>query len=237
MKRIIIVFILFSYLFPKNIQGQNSDASQAGAAIGAAIGAIIAIENVKEQAELKATQYLINNYPEIDKFALTTLDFDGKKLKDMSSTSVISYTVIEFELIDDKPVLGERMILFGFTSYGWVNNNGASFDKLMWHLVDEEEWFKMMIAYTKLASGEQNEAIIKEALENGRVENTRLKTKGDNIDFYRISGDMYLVSDYSSKFKFIYNERSFGIFLKDSQDLVQIGRRDLIKFHEFILGK
>jgi hypothetical protein len=51
----------------------------------------------------------------------------------------------------------------------------------MWHLVDEAEWFKMMIAYTKLASGEQNEETIIDALKNGKVENTRVKQKEEII--------------------------------------------------------
>jgi hypothetical protein len=241
MKKLLLIFlILFSSFLPKKIIAQNNNdaAAVAGAAIGAAIGVMIAIEQMKEQAELEATQYMIANYPELDKFSLQTLDFDGKKISDMSSTSVISYTVTEFDLIDNEPVLGKRMILFGFTSYGWVNNNGVNFNKVMWHLVDEAEWFKMMITYTKLASGEQNEDIIIDALKNGKVENTRVKARGrDNIDFYKIYGDMYLVSDYSSRFKFVYNERTFGIFLKETKDLVQIGRRDLIKFHKFMLGE
>jgi hypothetical protein len=232
--------ILFSSFLPKKIIAQNNNeaAALAGAAIGAAIGVAIAIEQMKEQAELEATQYIINTYPELDKFSLQTLDFDGKKISDMSSTSVITYTVTEFDFLDKYPSLGKRMILFGFTSYGWVNSNGVNFNKVMWHLVDEAEWFKMMIAYTKLASGEQNEETIIDALKNGKVENTRVKAKGrDNIDFYRLDGDMYLVSDYSSLFKFVYNERTFGIFLKGTKDLVQIGRRDLIKFHKFMLGE
>ena len=61
MKKLLICFILFSYLFPKEIQAQkNNDAAVAGAAIGAAIGVMIAIEQMKEQAELEATQYIIN---------------------------------------------------------------------------------------------------------------------------------------------------------------------------------
>ena len=239
MKKLLLIFlILFSSFLPKKIIAQNNNGAAVGAAIGVAIGVMIAIEQMKEQAELEATQYMIANYPELDKFSLTTLDFDGKKISDMSSTSVITYRVTEFDIVDEVPVLGKRRLLFGFTSYGWVNSNGVNFSKVMWHLVDEAEWFNMMIAYTKLASAEQNEDIIRDALKNGKVDNTRVKVKGgDNIDFYQIYGDMYLVSDYSNRFKFIYNEWAFGIFLKETGDLVQIGRRDLIKFHKFMKGE
>lgn len=44
---------------------------------------------------------------------------------------------------------------------------------------------------------------------------------------------MYLSIDYSPQMKFIYNEKSLGIFLKETMNLVQIGRSDLIKIHEY----
>jgi len=42
-----------------------------------------------------------------------------------------------------------------------------------------------------------------------------------------------VVTDYSNEMKFIYNERSLGIFLKGTEDLVQIKRNSLIELHEF----
>ena len=57
--------------------------------------------------------------------------------------------------------------------------------------------------------------------------------KGKDLDFYKLEGDMYLVTDYSSGMKLIYNERSLGIFLKATNDLIQIGRSDIIDIHAF----
>ena len=54
-----------------------------------------------------------------------------------------------------------------------------------------------------------------------------------DIPFYKLGGDMYVVTDYSDQMKFIYNERSLGIFLKETKDLVQIGRSEIIKIHDF----
>lgn len=48
---------------------------------------------------------------------------------------------------------------------------------------------------------------------------------------------MYVVTDYNDKMKLLYNERSLGIFLKETKDLVQMGRGDLIKIHEFFFDK
>ena len=48
---------------------------------------------------------------------------------------------------------------------------------------------------------------------------------------------MYVVNDYSVKLKLIYNERSLGIFLKETRDLVQIGRGDIIEIHDFFFDE
>lgn len=236
MKKFLILFLSILYLLPLNIKAQDDGAAIAAVAGGLlAIGAgIAAVEQMKEQAELTATEWLLTNHPEYTKFSLKTLDFDGKKLKDMSATSVITFKIRDFEIKEDEPELGKKKVLFGFTSYGWINEYGINFDKVKWFLIDSEEWINMMTAYTKVASGEKNESLLQEALRNGKVVNRGVKSKkGDDIDFYKIDGDMYLVTDYSPEMKFIYNERSLGIYLKETMNLIQIGRGDLIKIHEF----
>ena len=245
MKKIVILILIGIYLIPQNLRAQNNEAAgvAVGAAIGALVGAAIQIQLLKEQVELEATQYVLNNFPEFDKFSLQTLDFDGKKLKDMSSTSVITFKMCEFEFDLDKKsitttptILGDRMVLFAFTSHGWVNQNGVDISRISWHLISADEWLNMMTAYVKVASKELDEVKIKKALFEGKVVNKGVKAKKskNDIDFYKIGGDMYLVTDYSDKFKFVYNERSFGMYLKKTKDLVQIGRNDLIKIHKFI---
>jgi hypothetical protein len=245
MKKGIITLIVMSFLLPRNIQAQNNDdAALAGAAIGALVGAAIQLQLLKEQVELEATQYILNNFPEYNRFSLETLDFDGKKLRDMSSTSVITFKMCEFDIDGDgqsalsskNTLLGKRMVLFAFTSHGWVNEYGLNINRIQWYLISADEWLNMMTAYVKVASREADEVKIKKILKEGKVVNkgVRAKKSKDDIDFYRIGNDMYLVTDYSDKFKFVYNERSFGMFLKETKDLVQIGRNDLIKIHKFI---
>lgn len=237
MKKIILLVALI-ILVPKNTYAQDEGAAIAAVAGGLlAIGVgIAAVEQMKEQAELTATEWFLTHHPEYNQFSLKTLDFDGKKLKDMSSTSVITFKIREFDFEEDIPKLGEKLVLFGFTSIGWINEYGINFDKIKWYLIDGNEWMSMMTAYSKVASGINNESRIREALNNGKVVNKGIKVeKGDNIDFYKIDGDMYLVTDYSPDMKFIYNERSLGIYLKETMNLVQIGRGDIIKIHDFLI--
>jgi hypothetical protein len=239
MKQLIILFITIIFLVPQNSKAQDDGAIIAAAGGLLAIGSgIAAVQQMKEQAELTATEWFLTNYPNQNRFSLKTLDFDGKKLKDISATSVISFKIQEFDIVDNNPELGKKYVLFGFTSFGWINEYGINFDKVKWFLIDGDEWMNMMTSYSKVASGEKNEEIIKEALKEGKVVNRGIRAKkGKDIDFYKIEGDMYLVTDYSPDMKFIYNERSFGIYLKETMNLIQIGRGDLIEIHEYFFDE
>ncbi|WP_299524877.1 hypothetical protein [uncultured Lutibacter sp.] len=240
MKRIILLLVIVSILIPKQATAQKDGAAIAAVAGGLlAIGAgIAAVKQMQEQAELTATQWVLANQPAMTSFSLKTLDFEGKKLKDMSSVSVILFNIQEFKPMDKPELDGKKQVLFGFTSRGWINDQGIDFSKVNWMLIDSPEWLKMMTSYVKVASGQVNESHIKEALIAGKIVNKGVKGKGDlDIPFYKLGGDMYVVTDYSDEMKFIYNERSLGIFLKETRDLVQIGRSEIIKIHDFFFDE
>ena len=240
MKKFLTFLIIISILLPQKIEAQKNGAA-AVAVVGGllAIGAgIAAVKQMEERAELTATQWVLSNHPEMTSFSLKTLDFDGKKLKDMSSVSVILFNIQEFKPMDEPELDGRKQVLFGFTSRGWISEQGIDFDKVRWMLVDDSEWLKMMTSYVKVASGEVNEKHINDALVDGKIVNKGIKGKGElDIPFYKLGGDMYVVTDYSDEMKFIYNERSLGIFLKETRDLVQIGRSEIIKIHEFFFDE
>lgn len=241
MKQLTIALLIISLFIPKPSQAQSNGAA-AAVAVGAgllAIGAgIVAVENMKESAELTATQWILANHPELKSFSLKTLDFNGKKAKDMSSTTVVSFKIQEFSPTDNPTLDGKKQVLLAFTSYGWISEQGIDFNKVNWYLIDSSEWVNMMVAYAKVASKEKNETVLKEALTNGVVVNKGIKAKGKSeIPFFKLEGDMYLVSDYSSEMKLIYNEKTLGIFLKNTRNLVQMGRDAVIETHEFFFLK
>ncbi|WP_405412905.1 hypothetical protein [Maribacter sp. Asnod1-A12] len=236
MKKNFIFLIILSLFTPNQNNAQDNGAIVAGA-VGtlAAIGVgVAAVEQMKERAELTATEWLLANNPNITSFSLKTIDFEGKKLKDMSSASVITFKIQEF-VPTDKPTLdGKKQVLLGFTSHGWINEYGIDFNKIKWFLIDREEWTNMMVSYVKVASGESNNSKVESTITNGKIVNKGVKLKNKmTIPFYQLSGDMYVVTDYSNEMKFIYNEKSLGVFLKETRDLVQIKRGSLIELHEF----
>lgn len=239
MKNLTLLVVIILLVFSKSVKAQNNGAGVAAAIGGAiAVGAIIAsIDQMEEQAELTATEWILHNHPELTSFSLKTLSFDGKKAKDMSGTTVITYKIQEFEPVMDPNLNGKKWVLFGFTSPGWISDYGIDFNKVNWFLIDDSEWMNMMVAYVKVASEEKNESTLKTTLKNGKIVNRGVKLKSSlEIPFFKLSGDMYVVTDYSERLKLLYNERSLGIYLKETTDLVQIGRRDIIDIHDFFFN-
>jgi hypothetical protein len=237
MKKLFIVLLGIALLTPKQVNAQNNGAvaAVAGVAAIAAIGAIASIEEMEERTELKATEWLLANHPKFTSFNLKTFDFNGKKLKDMSSTSVISFKIQEFTPKMDPTLDGKKYVLFCFTSYGWVNDQGIDFNKLNWFLVDDAEWMKMMIAYTKVSSEEKDEVKLEAILRAGVIDNKGVKVKGKmKLPFYNLTGDAYLATDYNEDVKFIYNEKSLCVFLKKTKNLVQMRKKTIIETHTFL---
>lgn len=241
MRTFLLSLLIITILIPKHAKAQKGNEAAAAAAIVGglvAIGAgIAAVEQMKEDAEYRATQWILSNQPDMTSFSLKTLDFDGKNLKDLNEASVITFEIQQFSPKKDPILDGKKQILFAFTSKGWVNEYGIDYNKVMWFLFDSSEWMNLMVAYVKVSSEEKNETNIQSKLTEGRVVDKGVKVKSKLvIPFFNLSGDMYVVTDYSSEMKLLYNEKSLGIFLKDTKDLVKIGRADIIKIHEYFFG-
>jgi hypothetical protein len=240
MKRLTLTLLIIISLIPKQAEAQSNGAAIAAVAGGLlAIGTgISTIGDMKERAELSATQWIFANHSELTSFSLKTLDFDGKNLKDLSNTSIISFKIQEFSPTDNPVLDGKKQVLFAFTSYGWISEQGIDFNRVNWYLVDKEEWLNMMVSYAKVSSNEKNEAIIKDKIVKGLVVNKGVKIKGKmEIPFFKLEGDMYLATDYSSELKLIYNENSLGIFIKKTGNLVQMRRGNVIEIHEYFYDK
>jgi hypothetical protein len=237
MKKTLLITIFITLLLPKQVKAQNNAGTVIAAVATAGIiaGAILSSEDMEERAELKATEWILANHPEYSSFNLKTFDFNGKKAKDISNTTVISFKIQEFTPKMDPSLDGKKYVLFCFTSYGWVTDQGMDFSKVYWFLVDDEEWMKMMITYTKVSSEEKDEAKLREILKIGVIDNKGVKVNNKmKQPFYNLTGDAYLVTDYSSDMKFIYNENSLCVFLKNTKNLIQIRKKTIIETHTFL---
>lgn len=239
MKKIFSLFIILAILIPSNIKSQTDGEKAAMVAAGVlAIGSgIAAIEQLKEQMELKAVEQILYKYPEIKNFELKTSTLNGVKMKDLSNTAVVTYEI--------SVIGGKRLVLFMFLSSGWSNQYGVDYSKIKWKLFDSNEWNKLMKSYIETAS---NSNIRIEQVPKVKIDNKGVKLgKFYAIEFDKINGDMYYTSDFSDEFKVVFNEGSLGLYLKNQNvndndyrlggskgDLVQIRKRTISKAHSHL---
>ena len=224
-------------LIPSKAKSQNNEGAAAAAAGLLAIGAgIAAIEQLKEQLEQKAVEEVLTAYPSLVNFELKTGSLKGTKMKDLSSVGIVTFEIKDLDS-------SEKFVLFAFLSNGWSNQFGVDYSKLKWKLFSRNEWNKLMQAYIKTAS--KIEISIDDVASSKIVNKGVQQNKKFIIEFSKIKGDVYYTSDYSDEFKIVFNERSLGLYLKESNpdefrrggprgDLVQIRRKSIIKAHSFL---
>ncbi|PWH11480.1 hypothetical protein DEJ39_04075 [Bacteroidetes bacterium SCGC AAA795-G10] len=226
MRKFTITLILLLLLFPKLQYAQKGESVAAAAAgILAVGGAIAAIEQLKENLEQKAVEQVLSAYPYLENFELKSRSLDGTKAKDLSAVGVLTFEITNLEN-------QEKFVLFAFTSNGWANEYGIENSKLLWKNFNKREWNNLMKAYVMTASGE---SMSDEEISRSKIVNKGVKIGSRFIiQFDKIGGDVYLTNDYSNEFKIVFNEKSLGIFLKETSDLVQIRRKAIIKAHEHL---
>jgi hypothetical protein len=226
MKKITLLLLLTTFLVPKIQYAQKSEGVAAAAGIIAGIGmGIAAVELLKEQLEQAAVEYALNNYPDVVDFQLKTNSLNGKKTKDLSSVSIVT-----FELENLKTQ--ERFIMFAFTSGGWMTDYGVNLSYVTWRRFDVKEWNDLIKVYVDTAS--------KSNVSIGDIGASKILNKGVKkagkwlVQFDKLKGDTYYTNNYSDEFKVVFNEKSLGIYLKETSDLVQISKSALIKAHNFL---
>ena len=238
MKKLIMVAIVSLLLFPINIKAQDDGIVAAATGILAIGSAIAAVEQVKERLELRAVEYVLNEYPDLVEFELTTSSLNGTKFKDLSSVSVVS-----FELTDNNSK--EKSVLFAFTSNDWVNQYGVDFSKIMWKNFKKEEWNNLVSEFVKMVSGQEisTDNLSKSIISGSGVKQQIVTKDFDGlttvknqwvVKFDKLGGDDYVVSDYSDEFKIIYNERSLCLYLKKTLDLVQLKMNTIMSAHRHL---
>ena len=237
MKKLFTVVLVAAMLIPSSAKSQNNDGAAAAAAGILAIGAgIAAIEQLKEQLEQKAVEEVLTAYPNLINFELKTGSLKGTKMKDLSSVGIVTFEIKDIDTSD-------KYVLFAFLSNGWSNQFGVDYSKLKWKLFTRNEWNKLMQAYIKTAS--KIEISIEDVASSKIVNKGVQQNKKYIIEFSKIKGDVYYTSDYSDEFKIVFNERSLGLYLKQSNpdefrrggprgDLVQIRRNSIIRAHSFL---
>ena len=221
MKKLTIITLILSILLTtKQAQAQNSGTVVAGVVgLGLALTAAEAqIKQFKEQMELGATEYLLENRPEFTHFELNILDFNATKVSDLSNVSCVS-----FALKGPNIIRQNKMILLMFLSSGWMNEFGVDFTKVRFELFDKNQWGDLFFNYISMASSvkitdKMNIPIFKKVTEkefNSLSPTMRIKTL-DSEGY----GVYTAITNYKSDISYVSLTRSeieIKYFTKDNQ--------------------
>ena len=122
--------------------------------------------------------------------------------------------------------------MFAFTSGGLMNEFGVDLSYITWRRFNANEWNDLIKVYVETAS---KSYISVNDIASSTIENKGVKKDRDwLVEFDKLNGDTYYTNNYSDEFKVVFNEKSLGIYVKETSDLVQISRSALIKAHEFL---
>ncbi|MES2560973.1 MAG: hypothetical protein V4590_14600 [Bacteroidota bacterium] len=152
MKKHIYLFSLLLLFQQARLQAQNAQAAAviAGAGLATAIAAAVTIEQIKEQLELSATEYILTNEPQLTRFSIEVMELaDGTRISDLSNTTCISFKVKTF---DNALIVIDKSVLLMFTSRGWVNQGGLNTSYVKFSLLNSSSWNHLLLRYSSIAT-------------------------------------------------------------------------------------
>jgi hypothetical protein len=138
------VAIIFLLLVSHNVRTQAQKGEAAAVAIGAGLAiftAAAAYDAFVEKLENEATEWVLENRPELKQFQLKIMNLRGEKITNMSEISSCTFLVT--------PDKGEKFVLMWIVSYGWWNEYGVSYNSIKVKTFNKEQWSQIVLAFLK----------------------------------------------------------------------------------------
>jgi hypothetical protein len=240
MKKVAIFILTFILIAQGN--AQNNRGAAAAAAIGglALIGGGIALnEKMKEMAELTAAQYLLSHNLEGNNFHLKVLDMDAEKGSSESSAGIRTFTLRINNTIgmgESFEPRGKKYVMLYLSLNGGINDYGTRLDKDKWLVLDFDGWLDLFSEYVMLASFQDDKATLVSNLKTATLGSDGIKQNRKTVvPFFKVDGDTYISKNYDDNYKLVFNEKSMGFFVKDTEDLILLGRKDMTRIQEFFV--
>lgn len=139
--RIALIILLIG---TNHLKMQSQKGETAAVALGAGLAifaAAAAYDAFVEKLENEATEWVLVNRPEINRFKLKIMNLRGEKITNMSEISSCTFLVT--------PSQGEKFVLMWIVSYGWWNEYGVSFDCITVKTFNKEQWSEIVFAFLK----------------------------------------------------------------------------------------
>ena len=244
------IFLIITIIMPFNVQSQNGNAEAA--ALGVASLAMIAVgglsmnERLKDLAELKAAEYLLSEGKEGENFCLEVLDLNADESVNYN-TGVITYTLIinqklagvNYDVRGNTIVSyggGEKFVVMYINVDKRLNEFGTPLNEDYWLILNFEEWLDLLAEYVIMASWQKDKDTLKEILKDSKISYKGIVPKnGQKIPYHIINENTYIPRDYNDEIKILFNEKSLGIYVKKSKDLVFLGSEYISRIQNFFI--
>jgi len=245
------IFLFITIIMPFNAQSQNGNAEAA--ALGVASLAMIAVgglsmnERLKDIAELKAAEYLLSEGKEGENFTLKVLDLNANSGAVNYHSGVITYTLtvnqklagVNYDVRGNTIVKyggGDKFVVMYINIHKRLNEFGTPLDEDYWLILNFEEWLDLLAEYVIMASWQKDKNAIKEILRDAKVSSKGVAPKnGQKISYQIIDENTYIPKDYNDEIKILFNEKSLGIYVKKSKDLVLLGSEYISRIQDFFI--
>ncbi|MBL7941569.1 MAG: hypothetical protein JNM00_02325 [Flavobacteriales bacterium] len=134
--------VLAQYLIISNFliaQNREDAIAIAGSGIASIFATVASYEAFVDKIEHKAVEWVLVNRPELSQFKLKLLNLRGEKLSHLSDVECIVFSL-------DVPGSGPEILLW-FVSYGWYNDYGVNFDRIVVKQFNGNSWRKIVWSY------------------------------------------------------------------------------------------
>jgi hypothetical protein len=139
--RIAIILLLLVNINAKT-QAQKGETAAVAIGTGLAIfAAAAAYDAFVEKLENEATEWVLENRPELKQFKLKIMNLRGEKITNMSEISSCTFLVT--------PATGEKFVLMWIVSYGWWNEYGVNYNSIIVKTFNKEQWGQIVFAFLK----------------------------------------------------------------------------------------
>lgn len=154
MRNYYLIVLLIIILIPSQAYSQRDKGAEiaagvvAAGAVAAAVAVAVSVEDMKEELEYHANNYVVSNLGDTH-YKLKLLDFNGKNRTDEGDQKLVTFS---YKTYNENLSIKERKIIFMHGSPGWLAPTGLRVESVTFSVWDIERWDGMAVTIAEKAA-------------------------------------------------------------------------------------
>lgn len=146
MRRVLIILLTVFYVNHTSAQTEEVGGAIVGAIV-AGLATAIAVDQVIDQLEWRATEFVLATRPEVTEFVLDNLKLSNDHIWDHSAAQYIPFGLTYF--IDGKYY---KELIIMTCSPNWINDYGLDYSKISYEIMTRDTVLSMFFNFINMAS-------------------------------------------------------------------------------------